>query len=224
VVSALSIQTPAFYRSALSHAVDSSAQTIITIASGHVSRLPFGGPGVIHVVRPNCRRKGTTTMNSSTETTATTTTAAVAEQGAPVAPKEATSTRKAGTRQTAPKGRKRAATEAATAPAKAPKAAKGARKAAKGATAKAKATKRAATAKKPARATTVPCEFSKKAIVLDLLERKASATMAEIMEATDWQAHSVRGFVSGMLGKRMGLKVDSTKSDAGERCYKIAGK
>jgi len=92
-------------------------------------------------------------------------------------------------------------------------------------TAKSKAA--AAPAKKATKATkktaaAVPRELSKKAIVLDLLKRKGGATMAEIQKATDWQAHSVRGFISGTLTKKMGLAVESTKNDAEERCYKIA--
>jgi hypothetical protein len=41
------------------------------------------------------------------------------------------------------------------------------------------------------------------------------------MKATDWQAHSVRGFISGTLGKKLGLTVASTKGDDGERTYSI---
>jgi hypothetical protein len=41
------------------------------------------------------------------------------------------------------------------------------------------------------------------------------------MKATGWQAHSVRGFLSGALGKKMRLKVESTKSDAGDRVYRL---
>jgi hypothetical protein len=43
-----------------------------------------------------------------------------------------------------------------------------------------------------------------------------------IMKATDWQAHSVRGFISGTLGKKMGLKIESTKREDGERVYSLA--
>jgi len=67
-----------------------------------------------------------------------------------------------------------------------------------------------------------PREFSKKAIVLDLLKRAEGATLKEIMAATDWQAHSVRGFISGSLGKKMGLKIDSVKREDGERVYHAA--
>jgi ribosomal protein L18 len=65
---------------------------------------------------------------------------------------------------------------------------------------------------------------SKKIAVLDLLRRKDGATLAEIAKATGWKNHSIRGFISGTVGKRMGLKVESWKSDTGERTYKIAGK
>jgi hypothetical protein len=62
---------------------------------------------------------------------------------------------------------------------------------------------------------------SKAAKILDLLKRTGGATLAEIMKATSWQAHSVRGFISGTLGKKMGLKVTSTKGEDGERIYSI---
>jgi hypothetical protein len=63
---------------------------------------------------------------------------------------------------------------------------------------------------------------SKKTEVLGLLQRKGGATLAQIMKATGWQAHSVRGFISGALGKKMGLTVDSVRREDGERVYSIA--
>src|SRR5450759_1364270 len=65
-------------------------------------------------------------------------------------------------------------------------------------------------------------EGSKKAIVLEMLRREHGATLADIMSATGWQAHSVRGFISGGLGKKMGLTVESFKRTDGERAYRIA--
>lgn len=67
-----------------------------------------------------------------------------------------------------------------------------------------------------------PRDGSKKAIVLDLLKRAEGATLKEIMSATAWQAHSVRGFISGSLGKKMGLTVESFKRTDGERAYRTA--
>src|ERR1017187_2580430 len=65
-------------------------------------------------------------------------------------------------------------------------------------------------------------EGSKTSAILDLLHRAKGATLAEIMDATSWQAHSVRGFISGTLGKKMGLTVSSTKREDGTRVYSIA--
>ncbi len=77
-------------------------------------------------------------------------------------------------------------------------------------------------AAKTARDTAAPREGSKKQIVLDLLQRKGGATMAEIAKATDWQNHSIRGFISGNLVKKMGLVVESAKNEQGERTYRTA--
>ena len=63
---------------------------------------------------------------------------------------------------------------------------------------------------------------SKTATILALLQRAKGATLAEIMEASSWQAHSCRGFISGTLGKKMGLTVKSEKRDDGTRVYSIA--
>ena len=62
---------------------------------------------------------------------------------------------------------------------------------------------------------------SKAQKILDLLKRPEGATLATIMKATSWQPHSVRGFLSGTIGKKMGLKVTSTKDEGGERTYSI---
>jgi len=64
-------------------------------------------------------------------------------------------------------------------------------------------------------------EGSKKATVLELLRRPEGATLAAIMSATGWQPHSVRGFISGALGKKMGLTVESLKTAEGARAYRI---
>lgn len=64
-------------------------------------------------------------------------------------------------------------------------------------------------------------EGSKKAQVLELLGRKHGAALAEIMKATNWQAHTVRGFISGTLIKKAGLAVESFQNEAKDRCYRL---
>ena len=64
-------------------------------------------------------------------------------------------------------------------------------------------------------------EGSKKARILLLLKQPKGATIDDLMDATGWQAHSVRGFISGNLTKRMGLKVNSTRPSGGARTYQI---
>ena len=66
-------------------------------------------------------------------------------------------------------------------------------------------------------------EGSKTATILELLKREGGVSLKGIMEATGWQAHSVRGFVSGTLGKKMGLTIVSTKAENGERSYSLKG-
>ena len=96
---------------------------------------------------------------------------------------------------------------------------------------KPKSRKKATTAKKRAKAPKVAKraksagarEGSKTAKVLGLLRRPDGATLKELMKATNWQPHSVRGFLSGTIGKKMGLKLTSVKGEGGERSYSIRG-
>jgi hypothetical protein len=70
--------------------------------------------------------------------------------------------------------------------------------------------------------TTSPArQQTKKDVVLALLRREEGATLAELMTATGWQAHSVRGFISGTLRKKLGLAVSAGKNAAGEHSYQI---
>ena len=62
---------------------------------------------------------------------------------------------------------------------------------------------------------------NKKAEVIAMMKRAKGATLAEIMEFSGWQAHTVRGFVS-ILGSKGGETIESSKNAAGERLYKIA--
>ena len=63
---------------------------------------------------------------------------------------------------------------------------------------------------------------TKKAAILSLLKRPKGATLKELMKASQWQAHSVRGFLSGSLRKQMGLKIQVIDRD-GERAYHVKG-
>ena len=139
-------------------------------------------------------------MNSETTNTA----AAVAEQGATVAPEKGSSKKGANQKKGAPKSQKTA----------------------KGGKAKAAAPKKSAPASKkaskPARAKQAPMPRaeSKSAKILEMIGRAKGATLAEIGKATDWQAHSVRGFLS-TAAKKQGIKIESSKNDAGDRVYRI---
>ncbi len=62
---------------------------------------------------------------------------------------------------------------------------------------------------------------SKQDVVIALLRRPEGATTEQIMETTGWQAHSVRGFVSGTVKKKLGLSVVGQKAEAG-LVYRIA--
>ena len=85
-------------------------------------------------------------------------------------------------------------------------------------------TAKAAAARSAKRATakkTAEPKANKGATILALIQREGGATASELQQASGWQAHSVRGFISGALGTKMGLKIDSTKRDDGERVYSL---
>jgi hypothetical protein len=65
-----------------------------------------------------------------------------------------------------------------------------------------------------------PKAKGKGARILEMIGRTQGATLAEIMKATDWQAHSVRGFLSTAAGKHH-LKIESAKNEAGDRTYRV---
>src|ERR1700694_3711364 len=138
---------------------------------------------------------------TNAEATITENAATVAEQGAHVAPEKASSKKGATQKKGTPKGKKNAKSKAKALPKK-----------------EARAGKKA----KPSRAkeASTPRAESKGAKILELIGRAKGATLAEIVKATDWQKHSIRGFLS-TAAKKCGLKIESTKTEAGDRVYQI---
>lgn len=64
-------------------------------------------------------------------------------------------------------------------------------------------------------------ENTKQAAVIQMLQRPEGATIQQMMDATGWQAHTVRGTIAGALKKKLALNVISDKAEAGERIYRI---
>jgi hypothetical protein len=162
-------------------------------------------------------------MTTNAETTTNETAANAAEQGAPLAPEKAPSKEGASQKKGAPKGQKDATAAAEpTTPFDGPQPTVKA-KAAK-TPAKAKASKKTSPAKKAAKGEKAKVSeerSNKKAEVIAMMKRAKGATLSEIMEATGWQAHTCRGFIS-LLGSKHGQKIESFKNAVNERTYRIA--
>lgn len=62
---------------------------------------------------------------------------------------------------------------------------------------------------------------SKSALVMRALRRKSGASMEELCKPTGWQAHSVRGFLSGIVRKKLGHVVTRQKGGRGVTRYSI---
>jgi hypothetical protein len=80
----------------------------------------------------------------------------------------------------------------------------------------------AATIEPNAGAATGPRAGSKLAILIGVLRRPAGATIPDLMEATGWQAHSIRGAISGALKKKLGIEVSSEATEDRGRVYRMA--
>ena len=65
---------------------------------------------------------------------------------------------------------------------------------------------------------------TKRALLIDLMKRKHGATISEIVDATGWQPHSVRGAISGAIKKKLGLTVTSEPVKNRGRVYRVIGR
>jgi len=73
----------------------------------------------------------------------------------------------------------------------------------------------------PAPKARTPREGTKQATLITMLRAPDGATIEEIMAATGWQSHTVRGAMSGALKKKLGLEVNSEKVENRGRVYRI---
>jgi hypothetical protein len=64
-------------------------------------------------------------------------------------------------------------------------------------------------------------ESSKAGQIIRLLKRASGATLDQLVKATSWQPHTVRGFISGGLRTKMGIEVESSRRPDGARVYRI---
>jgi len=72
----------------------------------------------------------------------------------------------------------------------------------------------------PASSKPVARPDTKHARIIAMLRQPTGATIAAIMAVTDWQQHSVRGFLAGVIRKKLGLNLVSEQTDKG-RVYRI---
>jgi hypothetical protein len=82
--------------------------------------------------------------------------------------------------------------------------------------------RRAAHDATPEGARRVPRKHSKQQTCLDLLGRPEGASIEELQQATAWQAHSVRGFLSGTVKGKLGMTFFSEKAEDGARRYRLS--
>ena len=64
-------------------------------------------------------------------------------------------------------------------------------------------------------------EGTKQATLIELLKRPEGVSLAEMVQATGWQQHTVRGAMAGALKKKLGLNIVSDKTDGQDRKYRI---
>ena len=83
--------------------------------------------------------------------------------------------------------------------------------------------KKAATGRDTAKGPVKQRTGTKQALVAEMLRRSEGATVDQIMEATGWQRHTVRGAFAGALKKKLGLTVNSEKVEDRGRVYRVAG-
>ena len=153
-------------------------------------------------MRQKRRRKDSPELTmTKTENVITNLSGAVAAPGAPVAPVKASAKKTANSPKDAPQSQK--ASKGGDAKSAAQKPAKGGKTAPK-------ATGRAKT----------PSTETKGGKILELIGRPKGASLAEIIRATRWQAHSVRGFLS-TAARKYSLRVESRKTESGDRVYQL---